>query len=50
MNVSVQLGTSLTTVVSNVLVDPDVIVVPQFKNPPLKAIQAGDRFEVTLQI
>lgn len=49
MSASVQLGTYVM-VVSNLLVDPDVIVVPMFKNPPIKAIQSGGLFQVTLHI
>ncbi|KAJ6638595.1 hypothetical protein Bhyg_11332, partial [Pseudolycoriella hygida] len=45
VNATVQFGTSVTTV-SKVLVDPDVIAIPFFKNPPLQAIPAEEYFQM----
>lgn len=45
VDANVHLDTSVA-VVSKISVDPDVIVVPQFKNPPLQAIPAEEHFQV----
>ncbi|XP_037027027.1 uncharacterized protein LOC119067871 isoform X2 [Bradysia coprophila] len=49
VDANVLLDTSVTAV-SNILVDPEIIVVPLFKNPPLQAIPAEDSFEMETTI